>query len=91
MSLRRFHLVQCPAPTPDICTVNSCHWHAEEVTFALLKEFMDYLTGEPLLQVVRQYVGVFDSQVFQQLGKDQSEVENPQHCGQCLLLSLIHI
>ena len=36
--LRRFHLMQCPASTHERA-IESCNWHAKEVTLALLKEF----------------------------------------------------
>ena len=76
--------MQCPASTHER-TIESCDWHAEEVTFALLKEFMHHLIGRWLHKVVRQYVAVVASQVFLQLGKDQSSADKPDHYGQCLL------
>ena len=70
MSLRRVHLLQCPAPSSHINAAKKGHWHAQEVIFALLKEFITYVTDQPLLEVVRHNICVFDSQVVQQPGKD---------------------
>ena len=59
--------------------------HAGNITFALLNEYVLHLTGQPLPRPIRQYVDIHDSQVFRQPDTDQSTIENPQHCGQCLL------
>ena len=85
MGQRRFHLFQCPAATYNITSINQCHLHAGNVTFALLNEYVPLLTGQPLPRPVREYVCIHDSQAIRQPDTDQATIEKPQHCGQCLL------
>ena len=44
MSVRKFYLLQCPASTL-VSTYEDCHRHAENVTFALLREYSVSLTS----------------------------------------------
>ena len=44
MSVRKFYLLQCPASTL-VRTYGDCHRHAENVTFALLREYSLSLTS----------------------------------------------
>ena len=84
MSLRKFHLVQRPASNHDR-SIRSCHWHAEEVTFALLRAFIWDFNGKWLHDEIRKRIRVVASQVFRQSETDQSTVAKPEHCGLCLL------
>ena len=84
MSVRKFHLLQCPA-TPHGSTVEDCHRHAGNVTFELLRAFIWDFHGKWLHDGIRRHISVVDSQVFREAQKDQSTVANPEHCGQYLL------
>ena len=86
MGQRRFHLFQCPATTyNNFTSINQCHLHAGNVTFALLNEYVLLLTGQRLPRPIREYVCIHDSQAIHQPDIDQTTMEKPQHCGQCLL------
>ena len=86
MGQRRFHLFQCPATTyNNFTSINQCHLHAGNVTFALLNEYVLLLTGQRLPRPIREYICIHDSQAIHQPDIDQTTMEKPQHCGQCLL------
>ena len=84
MSVRRFYLLQCPA-SYDVSSIDDCHRHAEKVTFALLYEYFRSFHGTYLPNCLQTHIKVVASQVSREPNKDQWRVDNPQHCGHCLL------
>ena len=84
MSVRKFYLMQCPATTHG-SNIDYCHWHAQEVTFKLLRAFIWDFSGKWLHDEIRKRIRVVASQVSRQPETDQSTVAKPEHCGQCLL------
>ena len=101
-SRRRIYLLQCPQSSYSQIPGNS-HWHAEEVIYKVLLEYISREMQTTESEFSRQFITVLDSQVCFQAGKQQSKAE-PSRRGQCLLhasvgyllphplfLSLIHI
>ena len=84
MSVRKFYLLQCPAST-FVSTYEDCHRHAENVTFALLREYFWSFHGRWLPNWLQTHIKVVASQVSREPSKNQSTVANPKHCGHCLL------
>ena len=84
MRVRKFYLLQCPASLHGR-TVEDCHRHAGDVTFALLRAYIWDFHSKWLHDGLRRHINVVASQVSREPNKDQWRVGNPQHCGHCLL------
>ena len=84
MSVRKFYLLQCPASLHGR-TVEDCHRHAGNVTFALLRQYIWDFHSKWLDDGLREHINVVASQVSREPGSFQTSVANPEHCGRCLL------
>ena len=84
MSVRKFYLLQCPASLHGR-TVEDCHRHAGDVTFALLRQYIWDFHSKWLHDGLREHINVVASQMSKEPGSFQTAVGNPEHCGRCLL------
>ena len=86
MTVRKFYLLQCPASLHGR-TVEDCHRHAGDVTFALLRQYIWVFHRDWLEDGLREHINVVASQVSREPDKNQYRwtVSNPENCGRCLL------
>ena len=86
MTVRKFYLLQCPASLHGR-TVEDCHRHAGDVTFALLRQYIWFFHRDWLEDGLREHINVVASQVSREPDKNQYRWtgSNPENCGRCLL------
>ena len=86
MRVRKFYLLQCPASLHGR-TVEDCHRHAGDVTFALLRQYIWVFHRDWLDDGLREHINVVASQVSREPDKNQYlwTDSNPENCGRCLL------